>query len=527
MGIASSTVTAGIKAQVNNQSNAMYKLADMSGNGILADLAREACKSGKTDLLDAAIQQKVRPFLYNNGDGEMIPLDKVLAQRHAERTGGILPPSPLNKYVCWNVNMRGAVGETILHVCFLSGLPKHMKLLSERLIHIFPNTINDIYINDEYYGETALHMGIVSEDPEMVRFLLKCGADVIARCSGNFFTCDDQKSSRTDSVTEEHCILNKKTVYPGHLYWGEFPLSFAACLSQVECFRMLAAQGAHLNAQDVNGNTVLHICTIRENTLMFKLALSLGANLHIQNRQKLTPLTLSAYMAKKMMMEFIIEEERVVDWTYGKVRQALYPLEHIDSIHPGKGKINRNSALALAVYGETDAHLLLLPDLLEKLVQRKWTTYGRKTLYKQFFWFVLYFLSIMICFMLRPTPFERNEVNNDLICLLELADIHWSELSAKTYIYHILNIVSTIGAALYIYQLHSHVRNVGWNMYFLSLSGFPAKVIFLISCFLTVFNFTLRLFCFDEIEDIVWIIIVQLTAIKFLFFCRGFKSVGP
>lgn len=35
----------------------MYKLADMSGNGILADLARLACKSGKNDQLDAAIQE--------------------------------------------------------------------------------------------------------------------------------------------------------------------------------------------------------------------------------------------------------------------------------------------------------------------------------------------------------------------------------------------------------------------------------------------------------------------------------------
>lgn len=35
----------------------MYKLADMSGNGILADLAKEACKSGTNDHLDAAIQE--------------------------------------------------------------------------------------------------------------------------------------------------------------------------------------------------------------------------------------------------------------------------------------------------------------------------------------------------------------------------------------------------------------------------------------------------------------------------------------
>lgn len=42
-------------------------------------------------------------------------------------------------------------------------------------------------------------MGVVSENPEIVRNLLKCGADVDVRCTGNFFTCNDQKSSRNDS----------------------------------------------------------------------------------------------------------------------------------------------------------------------------------------------------------------------------------------------------------------------------------------------------------------------------------------
>ena len=37
-----------------------------------------------------------------------------------------------------------------------------------------------------------------------------------------------------------------------HLYWGEYPLTFAACLSQVDCFRMLNAYGADPNWQDTN-----------------------------------------------------------------------------------------------------------------------------------------------------------------------------------------------------------------------------------------------------------------------------------
>lgn len=34
-----------------------------------------------------------------------------------------------------------------------------------------------------------------------------------------------------------------------HLYWGEYPLSFAACLSEKECFRLLCAYGADPNWQ--------------------------------------------------------------------------------------------------------------------------------------------------------------------------------------------------------------------------------------------------------------------------------------
>lgn len=35
---------------------------------------------------------------------------------------------------------------------------------------------------------------------------------------------------------------------------------------------------------------------------MFDIALSLGANIHVQNRQRLTPLTLACYLAKKRVI---------------------------------------------------------------------------------------------------------------------------------------------------------------------------------------------------------------------------------
>ena len=112
--------------------------------------------------------------MYNDGDGAELPIHEVIATRHKERKGTEFSlvgqvPSLLKKFVCWRLDARGAVGETLLHVCFLSGLPDHMKLLAQRMIFSFPKIINDFYICDEYYGETALHMGIVSENAEMVR----------------------------------------------------------------------------------------------------------------------------------------------------------------------------------------------------------------------------------------------------------------------------------------------------------------------------------------------------------------------
>ena len=49
-----------------------------------------------------------------------------------------------------------------------------------------------------------------------------------------------------------------------YTYWGEYPLGFAACLNQEECVRLLVAKGADPNAQDTNGNTVLHMLVVRD-----------------------------------------------------------------------------------------------------------------------------------------------------------------------------------------------------------------------------------------------------------------------
>lgn len=53
--------------------------------------------------------------------------------------------------VCWDLKERGAVGETILHLCLLNATSIHADL-AKRLLKFYPKLINDIYISDEYYG---------------------------------------------------------------------------------------------------------------------------------------------------------------------------------------------------------------------------------------------------------------------------------------------------------------------------------------------------------------------------------------
>ena len=55
------------------------------------------------------------------------------------------------KRVCWDLDLRGGVGEHILHICFLSGSAVH-SALAKRLLRHFPRLIDDLYMGDEYYG---------------------------------------------------------------------------------------------------------------------------------------------------------------------------------------------------------------------------------------------------------------------------------------------------------------------------------------------------------------------------------------
>lgn len=194
-----------------------------------------------------------------------------------------------------------------------------------------------------------------------------------------------------------------------YVYWGEYPLSFAAVLGLDECYRMLLARGADPDAQDTNGNTVLHMLVIYEKHDTFDMAYEVGASLGKRNVLNMTPLTLASKLGRVEMFFHVMNIEREIYWQLGSITCAAYPLEQIDTIDGQTGNISKDSALNLVVFGDKDEHLELLDGVLIDLLKTKWNTFVKSRFYRQFYLFTAYFLVSLVGFLLRPGPNMEEE----------------------------------------------------------------------------------------------------------------------
>lgn len=113
-------------------------------------------------------------------------------------------------------------------------------------------------------GETALHLAIVNNDLETVKFLVNdCHARLDARATGRFF--------RPNGIKKGLTTANEKLDYQAQAYYGEYPLAFAASLGFAEIYDFLVEasvrskeqQGkCNPDAADSYGNTIIHMIVI-------------------------------------------------------------------------------------------------------------------------------------------------------------------------------------------------------------------------------------------------------------------------
>lgn len=573
--------------QTQKSSNELYEYVDLNGGGKLVEAFRRGEARKDFTEVEELIDGFRGKFLYNDGVGKDIEVKELVQWRNQSRdvqepkeksifssffttftnrvedtieTVGTdnyaLTENTGNKtrQIYWDINLRAAVGETILHLCFLNATRVHYDL-SKMIIKRFPNLVNDIYLSDEYYGESALHMAIVNENQEMVHYLCKHGANIHERAYGAFLMPEDQRKSRRDNFTQEEIVLSDVTNYESNTYWGEYPLSFAAGLGLEDMVRYLLARGACPNKQDTNGNTVLHIMVIHDKLDMYDLILDIGCRCPCQcskpltdivNRMGFTPLTLAAKLARKEMFHHILTREREVFWQYGEVTCAAFSLNNLDTVSSELGHINEKCALNIITHEESVPHLDLFDGILYNLLKEKWKYACRYRFYQLLALYVVFLIVFSTAMLLRPIE--------EVGCVDELSDtlnnstgglmgingtsapikcddcflLTTVETSTTQQARAAFEILTLLFAFFYILILiREIIFQEGIKSVFWGLVRTPLRLLFTLSCVLLLACLITRFTCKPHTEDHLAIAALVMAWPYSLMFCRGFALVGP
>ena len=121
-----------------------------------------------------------------------------------------------------------------------------------------------------FEGQTALHLAIINNDMEMMKFLIGQGADVRARAIGRFFAFGGNAYYGEwpagllyiHAVYPEHETVSPDLTVPYSRTIGEYPMSFCAALGLKEAALLLRRHGAMPQDKDTQGNTALHLAVM-------------------------------------------------------------------------------------------------------------------------------------------------------------------------------------------------------------------------------------------------------------------------
>jgi len=524
--------------------NDVYKMVNFSGGGLLIEefdkVGKNASDEDRKRHIQEYFEREVLP-VYLNEECQEITVDKyrewhkqqnVLAKHlmnqklndgtadnlafdHEEHVDGmdnlsvcsldsVVKPFR-NHSVKWKLEKRGAVGETPLHLLILNNSEKHTKIASA-ILEQHPELALDLYEGFEYYGESCLHLAIIQGNTEAVKLLLKTKQlDVHASARGKFFKPVDIK--RGDVKLRKHR-------FEGYAYYGEYPLSFAASVGHYEIYDMLIEHGCDPNMKDTHGNNVLHLTVIHDQPDMYYHAVKnakVKADSESLNNDNLTPLALAAKLGRKDMFIKILEISSRDFWSYNTVTCSVYPLKSLDTIGP-EGKTDWNSALMMIIQGKKDTHLdLVSHEVVQQLLQEKWSKFARSKFYRLLFWYVLHVLILSTAVYLRPDA---------------AADLQYGSQATDIvrYVFEALLLLLCCGVMFFTAR-EVFLENL--HGFWLNVRSIPSRFVYLLACVLTIACIPFRFTGLYTIEDWILVFAVPGTWLYFLFFLRSKSFTGP
>uniref|UniRef100_A0A8C1IXN0 Transient receptor potential cation channel, subfamily V, member 1 n=1 Tax=Cyprinus carpio TaxID=7962 RepID=A0A8C1IXN0_CYPCA len=378
--------------------------------------------------------------------------------------------------------------------------------------------VNAAYTDTYYKGQTALHVAIERRSAKFVQMLVQKGADVHAKACGKFF-----------QPNQETCF-----------YFGELPLSLAACTNQPDIVDFLMDnpyQAVDVRKRDCHGNTVLHaLVSIADNSpentefviAMYDHILLKAYQLHheikleeIENNKGLTPLTLAAKTGKAVLLKHIVQREfkgckhlsrKITEWAYGPVCSSLYDLASLDTYE-------KNSALEIIVYGSEIPNRLEMLNIepFNRLIEEKWERFAKRMFLFNFIIYVIYL------FILTAVAYHREEEkvlrNNQT-----LKPQFRYKNNSKGYLLLIGHIITTIGAIYFLIKglIDMLRKRPGFRSLF--IDGYTDQLFFLQA---VLFLACALLYIFGQDEYVACLVLcLALSWVNLLYFSRGSKNMG-
>nr|QGX90117.1 putative inactive [Schistocerca gregaria] len=490
----------------------LYRLADYKKGGELVD----AYNVGGQAEVEKLIREQFGVLMYGEGRGQVINRAEYLRWKFRDQKEVVLPieaslsaHDPLARWedheACWQMQYRGSLGETLLHVLIICDTRLHTRL-ARTLIKCFPKLALDVVEGEDYLGASGLHLAIAYNNNELVQDLVEAGASVSQRAIGSFFLPRDQQRPRPARHTD----------YEGLAYLGEFPLAWAACCANESVYNLLLDHGADPDAQDSFGNMILHMVVVCDKLDMFGYALrhpKLPACNGIANRAGLTPLTLACKLGRAEVFREMLELSAREFWRYSNITCSAYPLNALDTLLPD-GRTNWNSALFIILNGTKEAHLDMLDGgIIQRLLEEKWKTFARMQFLKRLAILALHLLFLSTAIYLRPKDHDEP--------LLGPTD--WG--SVARYCAEL----ATVGGVLsyVILQQGEEIKNQGLLSFLKQLSHAPDKAIFLASNLMILACIPLRVMGDKRTEEAILQFAVPGSWFLLMFFAGAIRLTGP